>query len=310
METQKMLIIGSGPSGLTAAIYAARAELKPIVIGGKTPGGQLMTTSEVENFPGFPEGIMGPELMTNMMKQAQRFGSELIYENAVSVDFSSSPLKVMTEQNTYQAETVIISSGADAKWLGLESEEKFKGKGVSSCATCDGAFFKEKVVYVVGGGDSAMEEATFLTKFATKVILLVRGDQAGLKASKIMQERAMKNEKIEILYHTQVQEVLGDEKMTGLVLLNNESNETTEVQADGLFVAIGHKPNTDIFKDILSMNEVGYLIQTKPGTTETDIPGVFIAGDVHDHRYRQGITAAGYGCMAALDAEKYLASKE
>ncbi len=309
-DVHKMIIIGSGPSGLTAAIYAARAELKPIVLAGKAPGGQLMMTTEVENFPGFIDGIMGPDLMTNMIKQAQRFGTELVYEQAVSVDFSSSPLKVSTENNDYLAETIVIASGADAKWLGLENETRLRGKGISTCATCDGAFFKEKKVFVVGAGDSAMEEADFLTKFASHVTILVRGDKDSMKASKIMQQRALNNAKIDFLFHTEVKDVLGAEKVEGLQLFNNETNEVKEVEADALFVAIGHKPNTEIFDGKLSMDEIGYLEKTDPRSTATQIEGVFMAGDVHDKRYRQAITAAGLGCMAALDAEKYLAAKE
>jgi thioredoxin reductase (NADPH) len=309
-DVHELLIIGSGPAGLTAAIYAARAEMKPIILGGKTPGGQLMTTSDVENFPGFPDGIMGPDLMSNMMKQAKRFGSELLYENATEVDFSSSPLIVKTEQNTYQAKSVIVATGADAKWLGLDSEERLKGKGVSSCATCDGAFFRDKKLYVVGAGDSAMEEADFLTKFASSVTVLVRKGQEDMRASKIMQQRVMDNEKIDMQFHTSVLEVLGETTVTGLKLVNNDTKEESEVQADGLFVAIGHKPNTEIFKGVLSMNQVGYLERINPRNTTTEVDGVFMAGDVHDNQYRQGITAAGFGCMAALDAEKYLAKNK
>lgn len=304
----EVIIIGSGPAGLTAAIYCARANMNPIVIGGKTPGGQLMTTSDVENFPGFPEGIMGPELMSNMMKQAERFGTKLIYENATGVDFSSSDnLKVMTEQNEYSAQSIIVATGADTKWLGLESETRLRGKGVSSCATCDGAFFREKKIYVVGAGDSAMEEADFLTKFASSVTVLVRKGQEDMRASKIMQDRAMNNPKVDFQFYTEVKEVLGENNVTGLRLINNQTQEETEVEADGLFVAIGHKPNTEIFKGLLSMNEVGYLERINPRSTETEVKGVFMAGDVHDHRYRQAITAAGFGCMASLDAEKYIA---
>lgn len=300
---QKLIIIGSGPAGLTAAIYAARAELSPLLIGGLTPGGQLMQTTEVENFPGFPEGIMGPDLMLNMTKQAERFGTTILNTNATEVDFSKKPFIVKTEDASYEAESVIIATGASAKWLGLESEEKLKGRGVSSCATCDGAFFRDKKVYVVGGGDSAMEEADFLTKFASSVTVLVRGGE--LKASKIMQARVEKNAKAEILYHTSVKEVLGDTTMTGLRLINNETQEETEVEGSGLFVAIGHIPNTTIFKDYLETNEIGYLKVTN--STHTNIEGIFVAGDVHDYRYRQAISAAGSGCMAAIDAEKYLA---
>jgi len=309
-DVHKMIIIGSGPSGLTAAIYAARAELKPLVLAGKAPGGQLMMTTEVENFPGFIDGVMGPELMTNMIKQAQRFGTELVYEQATKVDFSSTPLKVYTENNEYKAETIVVASGADAKWLGLENETRLRGKGISTCATCDGAFFKDKKVFVVGAGDSAMEEADFLTKFASSVTVLVRKDKDSMKASKIMQERAMKNEKIDFKFHTEVKDVLGEEAVSGLLLHNNETDQDIEVEADALFIAIGHKPNTEIFDGVLQMDDIGYLKKTDPHSTATQIEGVFMAGDVHDKRYRQAITAAGLGCMAALDAEKYLAAKE
>lgn len=306
-EIHKILIIGSGPAGLTAAIYAARAELNPVVIAGSQPGGQLMFTTDVENFPGFPEGIMGPDLMQKMIKQAERFGAKLIYEQAKEANLGSHPFTIKTDSQEFKSQTLIIASGADAKWLGLESEERLKGKGVSSCATCDGAFFKDKKVFVVGGGDSAMEEATFLTRFASSVTILVRKDE--LKASKIMQERAQNNKKIEWLFNTEVQEVVGEEKVTGLKLLNNKTEETSEVQADGLFVAIGHKPNTEIFKGSLDTDEIGYL-KRQPYSAKSKIEGVFIGGDVHDRHYRQAVTAAGFGCMAALDAEKHLASQE
>ncbi len=301
-----VIIIGSGPAGLTAAIYAARAELSPIVLAGAEPGGQLMTTTDVENFPGFPEGITGPDLMSNMIKQAERFNTKLIYESATEVDFSKQPFTIKTDSKTLQAKAVIIATGAVARWLGLESEEKYKGKGVSACATCDGAFFKDKKVFVVGGGDSAMEEANFLTKFASSVTVVVRKDV--LKASKIMQERAENNPKIDFMWHSEVVEVLGDDaKMTGLKIKNNQTDEVTEVEGGGLFLAIGHKPNTGIFKDLLETNASGYIINDNPANSKTKIPGVFIAGDVFDYSYRQAITAAGYGCMAAIDAEKYLA---
>lgn len=305
-QKHKLIIIGSGPAGLTAAIYAARADLAPLLIGGKTPGGQLMQTTEVENFPGFIEGIMGPDLMHNMTKQAERFGTQIQNVDVTSVDFSKQPFIIKTDEQEYHADSVIIATGATAKWLGLESEEKFKGRGVSSCATCDGAFFRDKKVYVVGGGDSAMEEADFLTKFASSVTVLVRGDS--LKASKIMQARVEKNPKAEILFNTEVKEVLGETTMTGLKLWNNKEEQESEVEGSGLFVAIGHKPNTGIFKDYLETNEIGYLVVKDQ--TKSSIPGVFIAGDVHDYRYRQAISAAGSGCMAAIDAEKYLAELE
>lgn len=308
-EINELVIIGSGPAGLTAAIYAARAELKPIVIAGKTPGGQLMITSEVENWPGAPEGVTGPDLMADMMKQAKKFGSELVYADVTEVDFSSQPFTLKTESEEYKAKAVIIATGASARWLGLESEERLKGKGVSACATCDGAFFKDKKVFVVGGGDSAMEEANFLTKFASSVTILVRGDEENLRASKFMLQRSRNNPKISFVFNTEVKEILGEDKISGLKLFNNKTNEENEVEAEGLFVAIGHKPNTDIFKASLEADKVGYLIP--PGcTSESKIPGVFIAGDVHDKRYRQAVTAAGFGCMAALDAERYLSAQE
>ena len=304
-DVHELIIVGSGPAGLTAAIYAARAELKPLVLAGKEPGGQLMITSDVENYPGFPENITGPDLMAEMIKQAKRFGSELIYKDVTEVDFSKQPFTLKTESEEYKAKAVIIATGASAKWLGLESEKRLTGKGVSSCATCDGAFFKEKKVYVVGAGDTAMEEALFLTKFAKTVIVLVRGEKDAMRASKIMKERAFKNEKISFQFRTEIVEVLGENTVSGLKIINNETKAEEEVKADGLFVAIGHKPNTEIFKDSLDKNQIGYL-DTMPGSSKTKIEGIFIAGDVHDARYRQAVTAAGFGCMAALDAERYL----
>lgn len=300
----KLIIIGSGPAGLTAAIYAARAELKPIVIAGKTPGGQLMLTTDVENFPGFEHGIMGPDLMQNMTKQAQRFGATILNEDATQVDFNQAPYTVKTPTKTLQAHTVIVATGASSRWLGLESETRLRGHGVSSCATCDGAFFRNKKVFIVGGGDSAMEEANFLTKFASSVTVIHRRDT--LSASKIMQDRAMKNPKIDFLWNSEVVEVLGDKNMTGLKVKNSQTGEISEHPGDGMFVAIGHAPNTDIFKAHLDVDEKGYL--KAMDFTKSKVPGVFIAGDVFDYRYRQAITAAGFGCMAALDAEKYLAA--
>lgn len=301
-----LLIIGSGPAGLTAAIYAARAELKPVVVAGKTPGGQLMLTTEVENFPGFEHGIMGPDLMQNMTKQAERFGAQFIYEDATAVDFTQTPYTIKTGTQSLQAKSVIVATGASSKWLGLESEAKLRGRGVSSCATCDGAFFRNKKVFIIGGGDSAMEEANFLTRFATSVTVIHRRDT--LSASKIMQERAKNNPKIDFLWNSEVVEVLGDKVVTGVKVKNTQTGETSEHAGDGLFVAIGHAPNTDIFKQFLDVDEKGYL--KVMDFTKSKIPGVFIAGDVFDYRYRQAITAAGFGCMAALDAEKYLAAQE
>jgi thioredoxin reductase (NADPH) len=312
MDTHKLIIIGSGPSGLTAAIYAARAGLKPVVVAGLTFGGQLMLTTEVENFPGFPEGIMGPDLMQNFIKQAERFGSQIIYEDVVKVDFSSKPFKLSTGDHEYQAESVIITTGASTMWLGLPSEEKFRGKGVSSCATCDGFFFKGKEIIVVGGGDSAMEEANYLTKFASKVTILNRSEK--FRASKIMHDRAKANPKIEFECDKTIEEFLGDVKLTGVKVKDVKTGEISERKIDGVFVAIGHKPNTEIFsakggsgsagKGQIELDAKGYIVPYDG--TKTNIPGVFVGGDVRDYRYRQAITAAGMGCMAAMDAEKFL----
>lgn len=302
MNSHKLIIIGSGPAGLTAAIYAARAGLKPLVIAGLTYGGQLMLTTEVENFPGFPEGIMGPDLMQNFIKQAERFGATLVYEDVTSVDFSKKPFKLSTGDHEYQAEAVIITTGASSMWLGLPSEEKFRGKGVSSCATCDGFFFKGKEIIVVGGGDSAMEEASYLTKFASKVTILNRSEN--FRASKIMLDRAKSNPKIEFQTSKTIEEFLGDQKLTGVRVRDVATNETSVVPIEGVFVAIGHKPNTEIFKGMLELDEKGYIVSKEQ--TKTNIPGVFVGGDVRDYRYRQAITASGMGCMAAMDAEKYL----
>ena len=302
METHKLIIIGSGPAGLTAGIYAARAGLNPLIIAGLTFGGQLMLTTEVENFPGFPEGIMGPDLMQNFIKQAERFGAQLVYEDVTSVDFSKKPFTLSTGDHQYQAESVIITTGASSMWLGLPSEEKFRGKGVSSCATCDGFFFKDKEIVVVGGGDSAMEEATYLTKFAKKVTLLNRSEN--FRASKIMLERAQKNPKIEFRTNVVIEEFLGDAKLSGLKIRDTKSNDVFEMAAEGAFIAIGHKPNTEMLKGKIDLDEKGYIKPTDQ--TKTNIPGVFVAGDVRDYRYRQAITAAGMGCMAAIDAEKFL----
>lgn len=302
-----LIIIGSGPAGFTAAIYAARAELKPLLFEGQSaggnPGGQLMLTTDVENFPGFPAGIIGPELMAEMKKQAERFGTEILSKDVTAVDFSSRPFLVKSGDDEYRANSVIICTGAQAKWLGIPGEQQFQGHGVSACATCDGFFFKEKHIVVVGGGDAALEEANFLTRFASKLTLLVRSDK--MRASKIMQERVKANPKIEIVWNTEVVEVVGDSKMTGLKLKNNKTNEMSEIQADGLFVAIGHKPNTELFQGQLDLDEVGYIV-TKPHSTATSVDGVYAGGDVADHVYRQAVSAAGTGCMAALDAERYL----
>lgn len=303
-----VLIIGGGPAGLTAALYASRAELEPAVLAGSVaPGGQLMLTTEVENFPGFPEGIQGPELMANMTKQVERFGTQMIYEDVVSVDFSARPFKVKTAASEYQAKAVIIATGAEANWLNLENEQRLRGKGVSACATCDGFFFKDKEVVVIGGGDSAMEEANFLTKFATKVTLVHRRDE--FRASKIMLKRAQDNPKIEFVTNVTVLDVLGDESVSGIKVKDNATGEERDIPAQGYFAAIGHTPATKIFQEAgITTNEKGYIVPQE--FTQTNIEGVFVAGDVHDHRYRQAVTAAGEGCKAALDVEKYLAKEE
>jgi thioredoxin reductase (NADPH) len=310
MDIENVIIIGSGPAGYTAAIYAARAEMKPLLFEGQSlggqPGGQLMLTTEVENFPGFPDGMMGPEMMQKFKAQAERFETRIIPQDVTQVDFSSRPFKVVSGDKEYQAHSVIICTGAQAMWLGVPGEETYQGKGVSACATCDGFFFRDKEIVVVGGGDSALEEANFLTKFASKVTIMVRRDE--FRASKIMQQRAKDNPKIEIMWNTSVIEILGDDqKMTGLKIVNNVSKEESEFTASGLFVAIGHKPNTGIFKGQLDLDDKGYILVT-PGTSKTSVEGVFAGGDVTDHIYRQAITAAGTGCKAALDAERFVTS--
>ena len=309
LEHVDCLIIGSGPAGYSAAIYAARADLKPVMITGMQMGGQLTQTTDVENYPGYPGGVMGPEMMEDFRKQAERFGTDIRFGYVSSVDFSGSVHKVVVDETkTILADTVIISTGASAKWLGLPSEEKYNGFGVSACAVCDGFFFKNQDVVIVGAGDTAAEEATYLAKLCKKVTMLVRRDE--FRASKTMVHRVLKTPNIEILYNTETKEVLGDGKnVTGVKVINNITNEEIDVPATGFFVAIGHKPNTDIFKNWLEMDEVGYLI-TKPDSTATDIEGVFVCGDAQDKIYRQAITAAGTGCMAALEAERYLAAKE
>jgi thioredoxin reductase (NADPH) len=305
--TRDILIIGGGPAGYTAALYAARANLSPLVIEGFQWGGQLMLTSDVENYPGYPDVVMGPAMMADFRRQAERFGSEFVTDDVSKVDFGEEPFRVWVEDTEYQARSVIVATGATARWLGIESEERLKGHGVSACATCDGAFFKEKHIYVVGGGDTAMEEALFLTRFGIKVSIVHRRDE--FRASQIMLERAKNNDKIEFIVNAEVEEVLGNGHISGLRLRDTQTGETREVKAGGLFVAIGHQPNTRLFLDQLDHDENGYLL-TKPGTTETNVPGVFAVGDVQDHVYRQAVTAAGSGCMGALDAERYLAARE
>lgn len=307
-EHNRVAIIGSGPAGLTAAIYSARAMLEPVVFEGPEPGGQLTTTTEIENFPGFPDPITGPELIANMKKQAERFGATFRSGIVTDVDFSSIPLKLVQNDQTWTADAVIIAAGASANWLGLESEQKLRGHGVSACATCDGFFFKGKEIAVVGGGDSAIEEALFLTKFATKVTIIHRRDE--LRASKIMRQKAFDNPAIEIAWDSVVEEVLDIEKndVTGARLRNVKTNEERVLPCRGFFLAIGHTPNAQVFQGKLDTDENGYLITT-PGRTQTSVPGVFAAGDVRDHTYRQAITAAGSGCMAAIEAERLLADR-
>ena len=306
-NVRELIIIGGGPAGYTAALYAARADLEPLVIEGFAWGGQLMITSDVENYPGYADGVMGPEMMADFRRQAERFGAEFLTDDVTKVDFTSRPLRVWVGDDEYSASAVIVATGASARWLGLESEDRLKGRGISACATCDAAFFRDKEVYVVGGGDSAFEEALFLARFASRVHLVHRRDE--FRASKIMVDRASSNEKLDYVLSAVVDEVLGESKLEGLRVRSTETDETWDVPADGLFVAIGHDPNTALFRDQLDHDANGYLV-TKPHSTETNLPGVFAAGDVQDHVYRQAVTAAGSGCMAALDAERYLASLE
>ena len=304
----RLAIIGSGPAGYTAAIYAARAELEPVVIAGAAFGGQLMITTEVENYPGVPEGVSGPELVELFQKQAERFGAKVLFEDATAIGFGKHPFAIETESQSYQADAVVVATGARAKWLGLPSEEKYVNRGVSACATCDGALYRGRAIAVVGGGDTAMEEALFLTRFATEVIVIHRRDS--LRASKIMAERAQRNDKIRFVWHSEVAEVLGDEKaLTAVRLRDVRHGKTTTLEVGALFVAIGHKPNTDLFRGVLDLNPQGYLV-TEPGSTRTNVPGVFACGDAMDPVYRQAVTAAGTGCMAALDAERWLAANE
>jgi thioredoxin reductase (NADPH) len=306
-DIRELIIIGGGPAGYTAALYAARANLEPLVIEGFQWGGQLMITSDVENYPGYPDGVMGPEMMAEFRRQAERFGADFVTDDVTRVDFSEQPFRVWVENDEYRAKTVVVATGASARWLGLPGEQHYQGRGVSACATCDGAFFKDKELIVVGGGDTAMEEATFLTRFATKVTVVHRRDE--FRASQIMVERARANDKIEFITNAVIDEILGDGKVEAVRLRDTVTDETWETKVDGVFVAIGHDPNTKLFVDQLDHDEAGYLL-TKPGTTDTNVSGVFAAGDVQDHTYRQAVTAAGSGCMAALDAERFLAAEE
>lgn len=306
MQTEDLIIVGSGPAGYTAAIYAARANLKPLMIEGYQSGGLLMLTSDVENFPGFPEGIEGPHLMAGFRKQAERFGTRFIQKDATKVDFSSTPHRVFIGEEVFAAKTIIISTGAATKWLGLESESRLLGKGVSSCATCDGAFFKGCKLVVAGGGDSAMEEANFLTRFASEVVVVHRRDT--LRASKIMQDRALANPKIRFVFDTEIEEILGDNAVTGVRLKNRKTGAVENLECEGVFVAIGHSPNTAFLKGQLELDAQGYVVLPKRPTTYTSVKGVFAAGDVQDVIYRQAITAAASGCQAAIDAERFLES--
>ncbi|SDA89994.1 thioredoxin reductase (NADPH) [Algoriphagus alkaliphilus] len=307
IERAKVMIIGSGPAGYTAAIYAARAGLSPILYTGPQPGGQLTITNDVENYPGYPAGVMGPEMMEDFRKQAERFGTSVRYGMVTKVDFKTTPREVtVDDQITIHADTVIISTGASAKWLGIESESRLNGKGVSACAVCDGFFFKGQEVAIVGAGDTACEEASYLSNICSKVYMIVRRDE--MRASQIMQKRVINNPKIEILWNTETDEILGEEEVSGVRVMNNKTGEKREIPISGFFVAIGHEPNTGIFKEFIHMDSSGY-IKTIPGSTKTNVEGVFACGDAQDHVYRQAVTAAGTGCMAALDAERYLASQ-
>ena len=308
IEKVKVLIVGSGPAGYSAAIYASRAGLSPVLYTGGQPGGQLTITNDVENYPGYPNGVAGPEMMEDFRKQAERFGTQVRYGLATSVDFTTKPHTVIIdEQVTIHADTVLISTGASAKWLGIESETRLNGKGVSACAVCDGFFFRGQEVAIVGAGDTACEEASYLSNICSKVYMLIRRDE--MRASQIMQKRVMNNPKIEILWNSETDEILGDEEVNGVRIFNNKTGEKSEIAISGFFVAIGHEPNTGIFKDFIHMDDAGY-IKTIPGSTKTNVEGIFACGDAQDNIYRQAVTAAGTGCMAALDAERYLAEFE
>jgi thioredoxin reductase (NADPH) len=306
-DVRELIIIGGGPAGYTAALYAARANLEPLVIEGFQWGGQLMITTDVENYPGYANGVMGPEMMAEFRRQAERFGTEFVTDDVTRIDLSERPFRVWVEDTEYRAKTVVIATGASARWLGLAGEQTYQGRGVSACATCDGAFFKDRELIVVGGGDTAMEEATFLTRFATKVIVVHRRED--FRASQIMLDRARQNEKIEFITNAVIEDIHGDGKVESVTLRDTQTGRTWEKQVGGVFVAIGHDPNTKLVVDQLDHDAEGYLI-TKAGSTATNIPGVFAAGDVQDHTYKQAVTAAGSGCMAALDAERFLAAEE
>ncbi len=308
MTHERLIIIGSGPAGLTAALYAARADLSPLVFEGVAAGGQLMITTDVENYPGFPDGIMGPELMDQFRKQAERFGSRLRQLDVTEVDFSERPFKLSVGADDYTADAVIVATGASAKWLRVPGEDRLTGRGVSACATCDGFFFRDQELIVVGGGDTAMEEALFLTKFASKVTIVHRRDE--FRASKIMAARALEHPKIEVRWNAVVTEIHGEDTVTGATLEDTVTGEKTEMRVDGVFVAIGHKPTTDLFIGQLDLDDNGYVVNGYDGDTHTSVSGVFAAGDVADHRYRQAVTAAGTGCMAAIDAERWLAEQD